>query len=759
MRQTGRVRVAVGTRVLAPMLAGAFLLTGVVGAPGLAQADETAPTTVFPPPSIQCVNHSPEPFPLVLVSSGTSEDVGESISALGERLKGEGQGGGDEYGRELLAKAIRFWVGEGGEAPEGWKDLSKNTTAWGSASAPNGNRSTSDDLPSLREQLAVNLPAGAAQGGWIALARPDEKSADYLEDVKSELEEMKFKVLKLDWSSDDWLQDWSKNTNGSDAVEVVTTGTEGEVEVRPARRSDVQSTPLDVSYSSNESATDLCPDRTPPFSILGLNDERIKVDDQNLVVVASGSPASPVEPGRRSGLAVVGGTVASLLAGLVIGGLGLFLVGRRNPTILGVHSSSPGTRQRPPSNGGGQPSVPPISPPPSYPSAGTQHTVPGSNGTISTPAMPSKPSKPGWTSIVANGASIRLDDVGLSRIAPIDLPRGRVWGDLTDQFVTMSGWTEKIGGKGEDAQPVLRVHDSGRGLVAVLDGVGGAGAGVARRLTDGTELSGAYVSSRLTGAVLERWTIDMVNAQRDIGDEDPARLAGIIRAVLADEAAQQPTGGLGLKGSMTRQMPTTMAAVTFSDTPGGVVLDALWAGDSRAYVLSPRGGLQVLTVDDTRDTDAMSLIRNDMPMSNLISADQPFTIHHQQYLVNKPALLVAATDGCFGYVLTPAHFEFLVLQTLLDSPDVVSWASALVEELDRVAGDDVSFSICGLGFTSWQHLQTSFTDRCEYLRTEHWDRFAGIADDRERLEQLRDASWNAYRDEYHALLRWEVTAP
>ena len=58
---------------------------------------------------------------------------------------------------------------------------------------------------------------------------------------------------------------------------------------------------------------------------------------------------------------------------------------------------------------------------------------------------------------------------------------------------------------------------------------------------------------------------------------------------------------------------------------------------------------------------AMALIRNDMPMDNLVSADKPFRINHRQYDLTSPTMLLTATDGCFGYVHTPAHFEFLIL--------------------------------------------------------------------------------------------------
>ena len=369
---------------------------------------------------------------------------------------------------------------------------------------------------------------------------------------------------------------------------------------------------------------------------------------------------------------------------------------------------------------------------------------------------PPRSAAPGWTASVSHGKVIRLDDVGMTRIKPVALERGRVWGDLTDRYVAAGGWTEKITGNGEDAYPVLRIHDTGRGLVAVFDGTGGAGAGVARRLPDGTELTGAYVASRLSASVVSSWFTSLVDRQRDITPETVAELTRQLGDVLADEAAQQPVADDGLKGSMKRQLPTTMAAAAVAERDGLLTVDALWAGDSRAYVLGPLGGLQVLSVDDTRETDAMALIRNDMPMSNLLAADRAFRINHNRYELDQPALLVTATDGCFGYIHTPAHLEYLMLETLMSAQDMVTWSALLVDELDAVAGDDVSFSMLGMGFESFDQLKESFGPRCEFLRTEHWDRFAGLQEDRDRFESMREASWAAYAPRYHALLPVEA---
>ena len=89
-----------------------------------------------------------------------------------------------------------------------------------------------------------------------------------------------------------------------------------------------------------------------------------------------------------------------------------------------------------------------------------------------------------------------------------------------------------------------------------------------------------------------------------------------------------------------------------------------WAGDSRAYVFEPDGARQLMS-DDLRDPgDALANLRRDSVVSNAMSADTEFHVNYRRVELQAPFLLVCATDGCFGYLPTPMHFEQLVLAPL-----------------------------------------------------------------------------------------------
>jgi serine/threonine protein phosphatase PrpC len=319
-----------------------------------------------------------------------------------------------------------------------------------------------------------------------------------------------------------------------------------------------------------------------------------------------------------------------------------------------------------------------------------------------------------------------------------------------------AGWLEKKPGLGEDAEPTLRLHESGRGLLGVYDGVGGSGSAAARRLRDGTELSGAYVAARLTRDLVEAWYTRSIDGHAELDDETGEALATWLRAALRDEAEFLPAARGGLRGSLHRVLPTTAAVLAFG--PGGTEheptarADVWWAGDSRAFVLTPLGGLQVLSVDDTREHDALALIRNDQPMDNLVSADRPFALHRSSVEVSGPAVFLVATDGCYGYLRTPAHFEYLLLRMLEAATSLEEWAVGIVDTLAGFTGDDASFSLAAVGFSGLESMQGAFAERYDYLYGQHWMPFREADGDPERIEALREESWLVYRDLYHARL-------
>lgn len=335
------------------------------------------------------------------------------------------------------------------------------------------------------------------------------------------------------------------------------------------------------------------------------------------------------------------------------------------------------------------------------------------------------------------------------RLEPVRSDDGWVWGHEEPGLVVSGLWLERRAGKGEDAQPTF-VFDpvSGKGLLATYDGTGGSGAAPAQIGADGEDVSGAFVAGRLARRVTEAWFAGVLAAPSSDAAPDMA-LHDELAVRFAHEATLGTQSSAKFAGSLRRELPTTLAATRFRVGGATVSAAAIWAGDSRCHVLLPDSGLQQLTVDDTSIHDALEAITTDAPMTNLVSADRSFQLGHRTFEFATPVVLVSSTDGCFGYVATPAHFEYLLLEALQSATTADEWAARMLAQLENFTGDDASLVLVAVGWRDLDEVKRAFADRTAHLQLQHWAPFAHLQPaDHDQLTTLRMTSWRQYKQLY-----------
>ena len=322
----------------------------------------------------------------------------------------------------------------------------------------------------------------------------------------------------------------------------------------------------------------------------------------------------------------------------------------------------------------------------------------------------------------------------------------------------------KIAGQGEDADPILR---DGRelGLIAVFDGMGGAG-GTVYETPDGPR-TGAYLASRVARDIVEQRMVALLDPDWNLdGPAAAADLHRSVRAALQERLVELKAPASGLRSRLLRALPTTMATVALQRRePDGDRWSChlFWAGDSRAYVFQPDVGAQQLTTDDIRDRgDAMANLREDSVVSNAMSADTDFVVHHRKVELTAPFLVFAATDGCFGYLPSPMHFEHLVLAALRDAPDTDTWSAAVQAAVGAVTGDDAAMAVLGIGadHATFRELFARRTAELEQRWITPLDELdAELREHERKLEQLRATRrerqarlWAAYKPGYERYL-------
>jgi serine/threonine protein phosphatase PrpC len=321
----------------------------------------------------------------------------------------------------------------------------------------------------------------------------------------------------------------------------------------------------------------------------------------------------------------------------------------------------------------------------------------------------------------------------------------------------------KIPDHGEDSDPILR-DGPDLGLAGVFDGMGGAG-GTVYETPDGPR-SGAYLASRIARDVVEQHLLASLTPDRPlhgalIAGEIQEALESALKAAVIDLKAPASR----LRSRLLRALPTTMAVGALQRTEQAGdrwACHVLWAGDSRVYALTP-DGMHQLSIDDLRDPgDAMANLKQDSVISNAISADTEFHINHRRVILTAPFLLICATDGCFGYLRSPMHFEAAILRTLASSATEEDWSAALQAEIAAVTGDDAAMATIGVGaeFNTFQEL---FAPRLAELVDSYTDPLDKSLEDLERAEQaLIDqrhlheqsvaAGWHRYSEGYEQLL-------
>lgn len=282
-------------------------------------------------------------------------------------------------------------------------------------------------------------------------------------------------------------------------------------------------------------------------------------------------------------------------------------------------------------------------------------------------------------------------------------------------------WTEKRPDKGEDALPTLLINPlAKRGALAVYDGLGGAGSKVYEYIDDtgrNFKHSGAFLASRLAKQITELFFQPIVaegNSIKELADE----LKVLLDTTFTEHIEQLDKNPSKLRSKLIKRLPTTLAGIFYeTNHQQALELTSFWAGDSRCYVLTATG-LKQLSIDDLNgQPDALENLLMDATISNCVHADGNYQLNISRVILDEPLMLIVATDGCFGYVKSPAHFEYLLLKTLINSQyDVEDWKERLEESLASIAGDDLSMSVLAMGMTTLEDWKIYFYERYKFIQ-------------------------------------------
>lgn len=298
---------------------------------------------------------------------------------------------------------------------------------------------------------------------------------------------------------------------------------------------------------------------------------------------------------------------------------------------------------------------------------------------------------------------------------------------------------EAINGCGEDSYFINNM-ENGIVIMGVFDGCGGIGA---RRYPTVNNRKGAWIGSQVAAYAVDAF---IKNNALLFNKNDSVRLQTYIFKTLKEvkeKITQQDAIMIG--GTLNKSLPTTISIIAAQQLDScELICEYLWAGDSRGFILD-KGGLCQLTTDDIdmNADDAFANLREDGILTNIANGDKDFILHSGIINIKEPIMLISATDGCFGYFLTPMDFENVILDSLINAKNPDEWHTLLCSRIKAVTGDDYTMTIACFGFDSFFQMQNYYLDRRNMLTNE----FINSQDGRNesQLEEL----WKKYKASYY----------
>ena len=299
---------------------------------------------------------------------------------------------------------------------------------------------------------------------------------------------------------------------------------------------------------------------------------------------------------------------------------------------------------------------------------------------------------------------------------------------------------EMITDNGEDSY-MFSVNDR-YGIIGVFDGCGGLGS---RKYAEYNNKSGAYISSRIVSKTILEWFESFSEDNRTLSGNTIKDICDELKSAIVRELKdyEQCTRTNGIKGSMTKNFPTTASIILFANKRNMLYSSYIWAGDSRGFVLTTSGLTQITKDDIENDGDALENISNDSKLTNVVSADGDFVLNNRMITCEKAGILITATDGCFGYFSTPMEFEYMLIDTMLESNNVEEWERKIKQYIKNYTADDHTIGLVVFGYKSFKKMKKAYSERHKFLLQKYIKSLDG-ADEKE-INHL----WNEYKDNYY----------
>lgn len=189
--------------------------------------------------------------------------------------------------------------------------------------------------------------------------------------------------------------------------------------------------------------------------------------------------------------------------------------------------------------------------------------------------------------------------------------------------------------------------------------------------------------------------------------------------------------GLTVSNSAMSMLPTTFVAAHYKNIQDSsdCIVNAVWAGDSRLYLLD-KNGLRKLTADDENEVGLLT---------NNFSAKAEGRLNLRTYSLRKPFVLLCASDGFFdAYETTGLAVEQKLLDDINKSKSFKDLRKALIERYNGNLSDDTSVAFAAIGFSDYNQLKNMLSNRYKQINNlfHRYQKYAHIIELIDRPERF-----------------------
>lgn len=237
-------------------------------------------------------------------------------------------------------------------------------------------------------------------------------------------------------------------------------------------------------------------------------------------------------------------------------------------------------------------------------------------------------------------------------------------------------------------------------------------------MADDKDDTSALWASRI---VIARCAYELVFGEykdADLGNDNTR--AKLVSDIVANLSFAAKRFGLKTYREDQRLLPTTLAIIRYEEKEKTVVVESLWAGDSRCYAILP-DGLKALSVDDEDSTGAITNLfyaGNDKCKLNYLRRELP-----------KPCVLMTVSDGVFDPYVPHDHLgvEATVLSAIEASESVDELKEKLYKHYNAIRGDDATIAFCAVGAPEeYRDFKAIFSERAKKISATY-ERYANLS--------------------------------